>query len=147
MADRSSASITIGGAMPATTYDELAEIIAAERLSIDWDEAPFEPEDRTEGAPLRLHAHDVAWGRFDELEAFCVARGLPFARWSGACSGCWDAERVVFTGAGDAISYLASDDNQTLIDRRTAETLGGIDAILAHFDAAAFEVPPLVIAD
>lgn len=87
MANRVSASITIGGTLNADDYAELAEIIAAEGLSIEWEGEDFEPEHRTVGEPLSLHAHEVAWARFDSLESWCIERKLPFSRWSGAYGG------------------------------------------------------------
>src|SRR3546814_18287648 len=90
-------------------------------------------------------AHEVACGRFEELEAFCVRNALPCSRWSGAYPGQWGAERVVFTGGGEPRSYAADEDDYILIGRCTAERLGGFAAIIAHFDAADFAVPPLVL--
>ena len=145
MADRVSASITVGGTVTPAACSELAEVIASEDLSTEWDGDPFKPDQRTEGEPLRLFAHEVAWGRFEELEAWCFEHRIPFARWSGAYGGEWGAERVVFTGSGEPISYAADEDDRVMIDRDTAEWLGSIDAIRAYFDAAEFEVPPLVV--
>lgn len=88
-------------------------------------------------------AHEVAWGRFEELEAFCVANALPFARWSGAYAGQWGAERTVFTGSGEPHGYAADEDDYILIGRCTVERLGSIEAVIAHFDAADFAIPPL----
>lgn len=147
MADRVSACITLGGTVPASTYAELADVIASEGLSTEWDGEPFEPHQRTTGEPLRLFAHEVAWGRFEELEAWCVEHRLPFARWSGAYGGQWGAERVVFTGEGEPVSYAADEDDCIMIDRDTAQRLGSMAAILAHFDAADAAVPPLVVGD
>ena len=59
MADRVSASITLGGTISPFAYTELADIIAAEGLSTEWDGEPFETDHRTEGEPLRLFAHEV----------------------------------------------------------------------------------------
>ena len=145
MADRVSASITIGGTVTPAVYVELADVIAAEDLSTEWGGERFEPHQRTKGEPLRLFAHEVAWGRFEELEAWCVEHRAPFARWSGTYGGEWGAEGVVFTGSGEPTSYAADEDDRAMIDRDTAERLGSIDAIRAHFDAAEFEMPPLVI--
>lgn len=147
MADRVSASITLGGTIAQTTYAELADIIAAEGLSTEWDGEPFAPDQRNEGEPLRLFAHEVAWGRFEELEAWCVEHRLPFARWSGAYGGEWGGERVVFTGAGEPICYAADEEDRVMIDQDTAERLGSIAAIRAHFAEADFLVPPLIIDD
>lgn len=105
MADRVSASIAIGGNLPAARLDSLIEIIALEGLSTDWDGPAFDASQLPDNAALRLYAHEVAWGRFTELEAFCVEHHLPFARWSGSYPGQWGAERVVFTGSGEPQSY------------------------------------------
>lgn len=145
MADRVSASITLGGAITQAAYTQLAEIIAQEGLSIEWDGQVFEPGDRTQGEPLRLYAHEVAWGRFEALEAWCIAHSIPFARWSGAYPGQWGAERAVFTGNGAPQCFAADEDDHVLIGRETVERLGSIEAIRLLFDAADFAVPPLVI--
>ena len=145
MADRVSASITIGGTLRASQLPAFAEAIANEGLSTEWDGEPFALGDLPEGEPLALMAHEVAWGRFEGLEAFCIAHGLFFARWSGAYACQWGAERTVFTGSGEPQSYAADEDDYILMGRCTAERLGSYAAIIAHFDAADFAVPPLVI--
>lgn len=86
-------------------------------------------------------APEVAWGRFDGLEAFCAADGLPFARWWGACSGQWGAGRLVFISSGEPQNYVTDEEDFILIGRETAERLGSLAAIIAHFEAADFEVP------
>ncbi len=143
MADRCQAPITIGGTLPASLLDAFIETIRDEGLSTEWDCTGFDASDLPENDALRLMANEVAWGRFDDLEAFCIVHRLPFARWSGACLGAFDAVRVVFTGGGDLQYYAASDDDNVLIGRHTAETLGSYEAIIANFDAADFLVPPL----
>lgn len=145
MADRVSASITIGGALPSALLPDFIALIEQQGLSTEWDGEPFTASDLTGNAALELMAHEVAWGRFEELEAFCVNNALPYSRWSGAYSGQWGAERVVFTGSGEPRSYAADEDDYILIGRSTAERLGTFAAIVAHFDAADFAVPPLVI--
>lgn len=146
MADRVSASITIGGELPAALLLDLVRIVGVEGLSTDWDGSDFSASDLPSNEPLRLMAHEVAWGRFEGLEAFCIENGLPFTRWSGAYPGQWGAERTVFTGSGEPQCYAADEDDYVLIGRCTAERLGSYAAIIAHFDAADFAVPPLVIA-
>ncbi|MDT9600431.1 hypothetical protein [Sphingosinicella rhizophila] len=145
MADRVSASITLGGIISPTLFAELAELVAAEGLSIEWDGEPFEPAHRIPGEPLRLYAHEVPWGRFDRLENWCVANGIAFARWAGGYPGEWTAERVVFAGTGAPHSFTADEDDRIYIDRSTVEHLGSVEAILAHFDAADATVPPLIL--
>lgn len=145
MADRVSASITLGGTLSPARYGELSELIAAEGLATEWDGESFEPDHRTRGEPLQLFAHEVPWGRFDRLETWCVGQGVPFARWAGGYPGEWTAERVVFTGAGEPRSYTADEDDRILIDRGTVTQLGSVEAILAHLDAADAVVPPLIV--
>ncbi len=75
----------------------------------------------------------------------CAANAVSFTRWSDAYAGQWGAERVVFTGTGEPMSFAADEDDHVLIGRETAEQLGSVEAIRAHFDAADFAVPPLII--
>lgn len=145
MSDRVSASITIGGTLPATLRPDLLAAIESEGLSTEWDGEPFAARQLPADGPLMLMAHEVAWGRFEELEAFCVANGLPFARWSGAYAGQWGAERIVFTGCGEPHGYAADEDDYILVGRCNVERLGSIEAVIAHFDAADFVVPPLAV--
>ena len=145
MADRVSASIVLGGTIAAAVFAQLAALIEQEGLSTEWDGEPFQPGDHRPGEPLSLYAHEVAWGRFEGLEEWCTANGVPFARWSGAYGGEWGAERVVFTGSGAPTSFAADEDDHVMIGRETAERLGSVQAIRAHFDEADFVVPPLII--
>lgn len=70
---------------------------------------------------------------------------MAFLRWSDGYPGGWDAERVVFRGEGEPQAYMVSDGDSVLIDRATVVALGDLDAILAHFDAAEFDVPALTV--
>lgn len=145
MADRVSASIVIGGLLSASAYSELVTLIGNEGLSTEWDGEAFEPHHRVLGAALSLFAHEVPGGQFEELEAWCTARNVPFARWSGGYSGQWDPERVLFDGRGPLRYYAVSEDDVVMIDQDAIERLGSFDAILAYFAAADFSVPPLVV--
>ena len=79
---------------------------------------------------------------FERLESRCITHGLPFARWSGAyCGQC--AKHALFTGEGGVQSYAADEDDYLLIGRCTVERLGSYEAVLAHFAAGDFAVPPL----
>lgn len=145
MADRVSASIVIGGSLSASAYTELVELIGNEGLSTEWDGEAFEPHHRTVGQPLSLYAHDVAWGHFDGLESWCAQNQVPFARWSGSYAGQWGPERIVHQGDGALTSYAVTEDDTVVIARDALEKLGSFDAVLAHFAAADFAVPPLVV--
>ncbi len=146
MADRVSASIVLGGTIDNAAFTEITKLVQDEGLSTEWGGEPFQPSDIAPDRPLSLYAHEVAWDRFEALEAWCVANGVPFTRWSGAYAGQWGAERVVFTGTGEPASFAADEDDHVLIGRDPLDRLGSIEAIRAHFDAADFVVPPLIVA-
>lgn len=145
MVDRVSASITLGGALSSQDFAHLLKLIAEEDLSTEWDGEAFDPADRVPGQSLTLHAHEVAWGRFDALERWCISRQVPFARWSGAFSSECGGERVVFKGGTEPEYYAADEIDEVVITRRMVEKLGSIEAILAYFDAADLPIPPLVV--
>lgn len=146
MVDRVSATITIGGVINRTRLLDLAELIKTEALSKDWDGEDFCLSQFVDGEPLKVMAHEVAWGRFDGLEQFCVEQSLPFVRWSGSYAGQWGAERVVFSGDAPPTSYPCDEDDYVVIGRDHLERLGTIEDVRAYFDAADFVVPPLRIA-
>ena len=145
MADRVSASIALGGIITGAQLDDLTQLIASEGLSTEWDGEAFQPSQLAPGEPLQLYAHEVAWGTFEQLEAWCREHRVPYVRWSGGYGGEWGAERVVFDGSGDPRSYDADESDRVFVDRTTVERLGSLEAILAHFDAADFTMPPLVV--
>lgn len=80
MADRVSASIALGGGITAARLPELTDLVNAEGLSTEWDGEPFDPAQLTPGEPLQLYAHEVAWGMFEELEAWCREHHVPYIR-------------------------------------------------------------------
>ncbi|HEX7855010.1 MAG TPA: hypothetical protein VF503_15075 [Sphingobium sp.] len=145
MADRVSASITLGGSISIGAFAELVAIIANEGLSTEWDGEAFEPHHRTIGAPLSLYAHEVAWGYFNELESWCARNQIAFARWSGGYGGQWGPERVIHTGDGELTSYAVTEDDVAVIAREAIEQLGSYAAVLDRFSAADFTVPPLIV--
>ena len=144
MADRVSSSITIGGDLSRDLLLDFAAIINAEGLSIDWDGEDFTLSQLPADVALTLMAHEVAWGRFEGLESFCVTNRLPFARWSGAYAGQWGAERVVYHGEPE--TYAADEDDCIHVCRETIERLGSLEAVRAYFDAADFAVPSIRVA-
>jgi len=144
MVDRVSASIVIGGNLPAIHVPTFIGFVIGEGLSLDWEGEPFRAEHLASGSPLALMAHEVALGRFEPLEDFCVAHGLPYVRWCAGCSS-WAAQRAVFTGEGVIRLFPVDGDDGVLIDRATVMELGNVEAIIAYLDAADFEVPLLHI--
>lgn len=145
MADRVSASIVIGGSLSASAYAELVALISDEGLSTEWDGEAFELHHRTVGQPLRLYAHEVAWGRFEALESWCIQYDVPFVRWSGGYGGQWGPQRVVQRNDGKLTSYVVTEDDVAVIALEELKQLGSFDAALAYFAAADFTVPPLLV--
>ena len=152
MADRVSAQITIGGIIAASALPGLIAAIQDEGLSTEYDGEPFEPSELVSGYPLTLCGHEVAWGTFNALEAFCRTHRLAYSRWSGACSGAWGTGRSIYRGVQETREgekgvddYDASDDDQTLMGEQLARHLGSFEAIVAHFERASFAVPPIEI--
>lgn len=145
MADRVSVTFMLGGALSTATWLELAAVIAAEGLSIEWDGPAFEPSHRTVGEPLELFANEVAWGKVEALETFCQDHGLPYRFWAGGFFAEWSAERIVFRGEGAPDSFIVDESDRVLIDRHEAVRRGSVEAILAYFEEAEFRVPPLVV--
>lgn len=147
MADRVSATIRIGGTLAHALVPELIAAIERECVSTDWDGTGFSHEDLERDEPLILMAHEVAWGMFQELEPFCRGHGLAYVRLAGGCSGSFGPERVVFDGVNPERTFVVTDDDEVLISLADIRTLGTIEAIEAHFAAAEFTVPPLLLVD
>lgn len=143
MVDRVSLSITIGGNLAAALRDDLVACIQSEGLALDYDGEDFGAEDFPADGPLCLYAHEVAWGRAEALEGFCVEKRLPFVRWSGGSAAQFGPERAVFSGAGEVALFAADEDGNLTIDHDRAERLGSYEAIIAHFVAGNPAVPPL----
>ena len=125
----------------------LTHLIASHDLSTEWDGPAFVPEERVEGEPLRLYAHETPWGMFDDLERYCCDQHIAYVRWSGACPGSFGAERIVFNGKGGPLNYSVDDDDHIVLHEQTIDLLGSMRAIRAYLKPAAFDVPPLVIVD
>lgn len=142
MADRSAAAIRIGGHLPHALAPDLVEAIEIEGVSTDWDGTPFSPDDLLAGRSLYLVATEVAGGTFDHLEDFCYGHDLPFARWCDGYRGSYGPQRVVFDGT-DAMTFVATEDDEVLISLEDIERLGSMDAIHAHFAKANATIPPL----
>ena len=146
MADRASVSIRIGGRLARAEVRELAALAAAYSAFLDYEDTPFDPDDVDPGV-LTLVAHEVAWGRLDDIEDFCVERGLPFSRWAGSSPGAFEPERVVFDGTGETRCFAASDEDVLVASLATLRELGSMAAIEAYFAAGDLTPPPLDIVD
>lgn len=149
MADRVSASITIGGTIPPDRTAELCALIAEQGLATEWDGETFTPSDLVDGVTLDLFAPDVSWGIFGALEAWLVQQRLPFVRQSDGFAGSFSGERIVFRGveAATTESFAIDEAHDIVIDEDTARRLGSFEAIIAHFTAAEFSPGPIKLAD
>ena len=147
MSDRVSASISIGGNLPLSLHDQFVEAICYEGLSTEWDGPEFTADQIEHDRPLHLMAYDVAWGRFDELEQFCVDHGLAYQRDSCGFSGSFGAERIVFDGINGPLNYDTDDQNAVVLTRETIMQLGSMEAIAAYFADAEIVIPPLTFTD
>ena len=145
MADRVSASITIGGVVSCDQYQALCALILDEALCVEWDGDLFSPKARVAGEPLHLCAHKVSWGSFNALEQYCCTTGIAYHRWSGACPGSFGAERIIFDGKHGPFNYDADEDDRVILTADTTLQLGSMRAIRAYLKPAAFVVPPLEI--
>jgi len=144
MADRVPVTIRLGGALPRALLPELLAVLAAEALRLD-DGDDFDAQHIPADAPVAFSEGEVSWGHFEQLEQFCIEHHLPFVRWCGSYAGAWNAERLVYDGTNEPISFTATDDDLVVISHAEARSLGSLAAIEAHFASAQFAVPPLTI--
>lgn len=145
MANRVPASILIGGLVTPDLFSALVEKIQFEGLAVQWGGEIFDASHRSIGEPLALFDEECAWGQFDTLEPFCIEHGLPFIRWAGGYPGEWSPERLIFRGDGQPDSYMVDESDRVVIDRHMIVELGSVEAALGYFEAAEFEIPPLVV--
>lgn len=145
MADRASASIIIGGAIHHSDIPGLIEAISSDGGRADWDGEPLEPSSIRAGETLEACAYELPGGTFDWTEQFCEERGIPYVRNSGSCGGVFGPERVVFTGAGAAVQFDMTENDEIVLARSMIRELGTMEAVEAWFAQAEFAVPPITI--
>ena len=106
MSDRVSATITIGGLVPAARLNDLLDAIEAEDLGPDWD-VRFDSRDDilahlVNGAAGAFFCRlEVASGEFEDLQAACVEIGLSYVLTYGGSGGQWGPGRRIWR-PGDA---------------------------------------------
>lgn len=149
MSDRVSASISIGGTVTLDQWAALLKLIEAEDLRTEWDGPAFTESTPLESSALHLFAYEVPWGRFDPLEQYACDERIAYRRWSGGYPGSFGPEIIVFNSncTDGPLNYDADEDQRVVIHPETIEQLGSIRAIRAYLKPAAFEPPPLIIAD
>lgn len=116
MAERFAGEIKIGGRIPASKVEGLCVAITDQGVALEWGDADFEPKtakDLTEaadGGVLRLCSDQAIYGRFVELEGFCVKNGISFDRHSEGKYE-YDAEIVKFRSGMRRPRTFLSDQN------------------------------------
>lgn len=145
MADRVSAHIMIGGQLPETDLPDLIRAIETDGPTVDWDGTPFTLTNICGTEPLALMDHEVAWGRFAEIEDCCERLGLSYVRWAGSYSGSFPATRVLYTGSGERETFLTTEDDTQVFAIEHIRELGSMEAIEAEYGRARCNPPPLII--
>lgn len=140
MVDRVCVAIRIGGTLPIALAPAFLDAIESDGARADWEGLPVLHDDLGLDQTLYLVATEVAWGRFEAIEAFCTEHRLPFARWAGGSPGAFDAERVVFDGE-DERTYPVTEDDELMVSASDIRVLGSYDAIIAKIVKAEFTVP------
>lgn len=147
MANRVSAHIQIGGVLSRSRYSELISAIADDDPAIDWDGTPFDPYDLPATGPLCLMDHEVAEGRFDEIEQCCRSLGLSYVRWRTGYSGSFPSDREICFGPGEPETFLTTEEDTLIFAIERIRELGSMEAIEAEYARANFTPPPLTIVD
>ncbi|SER24469.1 hypothetical protein [Sphingobium sp. YR768] len=147
MADRVSAHIMIGGMLSRSAYAGLIQAIEKDNPAIDWDGTPFNSSDIPIDTPLALMDHDVANGRFEEIEAVCRRHGLHYVRWSGGYPGSFPSVRVLYLGHGEPKQVLTTEEDEQVFPIERIRELGSIEAIEAGYRLARTNPPPLVLVE
>jgi hypothetical protein len=144
MADRVSVTIKIGGTVKPPHRDQFLKLIESYALTT-FEDDPFDPAALPLEGPLELAGTEIAWGRLDNLEAFCIEHGLAFARWCDSCPGAWEAERLVFDGTGEPRSYTATTNDVLVITAPEVRSLGSMAAIEAWLTSGEPKLPGLTL--
>jgi len=91
MSDRFPGEITIGGSIPRRLLDKLAEMIASEGVSIDWQYAIDKAAvlaaieaAAARGETVRFTDDEASYGQFEDLENWLTSHGIDFDRHSDA---------------------------------------------------------------
>ena len=156
MADRVSATIRIGGRLPAAGLPELIAIIEEDALGPEWDASFNDPEElatylRDGAEGVSFYDDQVANGEFGRLQAFCVHYRLNYVLTYDGYGGQWSPARRIRRpdDEGDGVTCpLTEDQGEACVSSAQIKALGltTLDEVLQHlerFDLAqvpAFEI-------
>ena len=97
------------------------------------------------GDPLELYGTELNGGQIPEIDAFCIAHGLPFRRWSGGCLGAFLPEIILFDGASRMRDYTASEDEYVLFPPSWIRSFTRLRDLKRAIDRAEVTIPAFVV--
>lgn len=150
MGDRTSVVVEIGGNLPTTALEDLADAIAQEGLSLDWQgptATGAELRDSVEGDhPLRV-MNSETYASIDAIAAVCTKHHLCWRMTWDAYPGSYDAGGELHDFEGDTEYATNGTDGQVFLSAHEILALGSWEAVcarLARLDAA---LPGFVVTD
>ena len=142
MSERLAAEIQIGSKVRRRVAEVLCSVIAAERVSLEWGDVPFEPKtvddllaarfDNGDGLlTLRLYDDQASWGEFDGLEHFLHEHKIPFVRHTEGKYD-YDPEVVAFHPACGLVQELTDHNRNPIVQASAVKPIADkLTAILA----------------
>lgn len=147
MSDYMAAQITIGGCLSRAIAQRLCKVITQTGVSLDWDEARFEPAVPEELISARrtidgewllsLMDNEARYGSFVDLEDFLVKHEIPFDRQSDSGHG-YDACLVTYRPEAGRIEWLANSQGQPAVPVAPIWDLEEELRVLARANASRF---------
>ena len=153
MSDYFPGEITLGGSIPRRLLDELAGVVVAHGVSLDWqyalDRAAVRAAIETaaaKGETVRFTDDQAAYGQFDELERWLTSHGIGYDRHSDARYE-YDAENVYGRGRKRQICVRSDQSGKDLVSaeevRRLLAGRAPADRKLARLARLVVVPPPL----
>lgn len=131
------AGIKFGGKLKREYADELLELVNDKGLTPDMCGGEATIDDLNE----QLASDSVNYGLLDELEAFGERHGLDY-EYSYGSGPDWDSGVVRYYGQ-TGMRFETTGESGPSLNREAIEELGSYEAVIAYFNMAAAEVPPL----
>lgn len=144
MSDYLAAEIFIGGPLPSRLVTQLCSVITAEEAALDWGEAAFHPESSRDLLAHRRNYHgalvlalcddQARSGCFEQLEAFLIARRIPFDRYHEAKYE-FDAELACYRPGRQPTVMITDADRKPIVRSATvARAQKQLTAVIAALE-------------
>jgi hypothetical protein len=160
MSDRFPCEITIGGNISRRLLDKLAETIASEGVSIDWQYALDKAAVRkaiesaaARGQTVRFTDDEACYGQFEDLEGWLTSHGIDFDRHSDARYE-YDGENVYGRGRKRPVVMNSDQSGKDMVNaeevRKVLASQAPPDRRLARITqlvAAPTALTPIVLTD